>query len=179
MTDMCKSDPSCTLCLAGVSHNFCFVQCQNFHSPSFSSVWPTGEELIFIPSISKKTLAYILILFFTKMIICVPAAFSFQVNWCFCCRNSNWKRGFYSSALLCCKKKIENAGFPLLCVNPVAKKTCPQVEMSCTLRFPPWEFTIIRRDVAKKPIFTTTWIFRFHQKCNRESAFRELSLSLK
>ena len=44
---------------------------------------------------------------------------------------------------------------------------------------PPWEFTIIRRDVAKNPIFTTTWIFTFHLKCNRESAFRELSLSQK
>ena len=162
MTDMCKSDPSCSLRLAAVSHIFCFVQCQNFHSPSFSSIWLTGEELIFIPSIRKQTLTlYILILFCTKTFICVAAAFSFQVNWCFCCRNSNWKRGFYSSALLCCKKKIENAGFRVHRVHPVAK-TCPQVEISSTLRFPPWEFTIIRRDVAKSPIFTTTKIFTFH-----------------
>ena len=161
MTDMCKSDPSCTLCLAAVSHNFCFVQCQNFHSPSFSGVWPTSEELIFIPSISKKTLAYNLILFFTKKFICVAAAFSFQVNWCFCCRNSNWKRGFYSSALLCCKKKIENAGFPLLC-EPCCKKLVLKLKWAPHYVSPPWEFTIIRRDVAKSPIFTTTWIFMFH-----------------
>ena len=163
MTDMCKSDPSCTLCLASVSHNFGFVQCQNFHSASFSSVWPTSEELIFIPSIRKKTLTlYIPILFFTKAFICVAAAFSFQVNWCFCCRNSNWKRGFYSSALLCCKKKIENAGFPLLRVHPVAKKLVLKLKWGPHYDSPPWEFTIIRRDVAKNPIFTTTWIFTFH-----------------
>ena len=153
MTDMCKSDPSCTLCLAGVSHNFCFVQCQNFHSASFSSVWPTGEELIFIPSIRKKTLTlYIPILFFTKAFICVAAAFSFQVNWCFCCRNSNWKRGFYSSALLCCKNKIENAGFPVRCVI-LLQKTCPQVEMRSTLRSSPLGIHNYPSWRCKKPNF--------------------------
>ena len=152
MTDMCKSDPSCTLCLAAVSHNFCFVQCQNFHSPSFSGVWPTSEELIFTPSISKKTLAYNLILFFTKKFICVAAAFSFQVNRCFCCRNSNLKRGFYSSALLCCKKKIENAGFPVPRVI-LLQKTCPQVEISSTLRFSPLGIHNYPSWRCKKPNF--------------------------
>ena len=164
MTDMCKSDPSCTLCLAAVSHIFCFVQCQNFHSPSFSSIWLTGEELIFIPSIRKKTLTlYIPILFYTLTFICVAATFSLQFNWCFCCRNSNWKRGFYSSALLCCKKKIENAGFPVPCVI-LLQKTCPQVEMRSTLRFSPLGIHNYPSWRCKNPIFTTTRIFTFHNK---------------
>ena len=154
MTDMCKSDPSCTLCLAAVSHNFCFVQCQNFHSPSFSSVWPTGEELIFIPSIRKKNLTlhiYSDFVLHQNVYLCC-CTFSFQVNWCFCCRNSNWKRGFYSSALLCCKKKIENAGFRVHRVHPVAK-TCPQVEISSTLRFSPLGIHNYPSWRCKKPNF--------------------------
>ena len=96
---------------------------KTFTLPLFSSVWPTGEELIFIPSIRKKILTlYSPILFYTKTFICVAATLSFQFNWCFCCRNSNLKRGFYSSALLCCKKKIENAGFAVLCVILLQKK---------------------------------------------------------
>ena len=158
MTDMCKSDPCCTLCLAAVSHNFCFVQCQNFHSASFSSVWPTGEELIFTPSIRKKTLTlYIPILFFTKAFICVAAAFSFQVNWCFCCRNSNWKREFYFVA----KRKLIMQVI-LFSVLSCCKKLVLKLKWAPHYVSPPWEFTIIRRDVAKNPIFTTTWIFTFH-----------------
>ena len=162
MTDMCKSDPSCTLCLAAVSHNFGFVQCQNFHSASFSSVWPTGEELIFIPSIRKKTFTLCIpILCFTKTFICVAAAFSFEFNGAFVVVIQTGKGDFTPLRYFVAKRKLKMQVF-LFAVLSCCKKLVLKLKWGPHYVSPPWEFTIIRRDVAKKPIFTTTWIFTFH-----------------
>ena len=162
MTDMCKSDPSCTLCLASVSHNFGFVQCQNFHSPSFSSVWPTGEELIFIPSIRKKTLLYIFRFCFTpKRLFVLLQLFHSKSIGAFVVVIQTGKGDFTPLRYFVAKRKLKMQVF-LFAVLSCCKKLVLKLKWGPHYDSPPWEFTIIRRDVAKSPIFTTTWIFTFH-----------------
>ena len=136
MTDMCKIDPSCSLCLAAVSHNFCFVQCQNFHSASFLAFerlaknWFSSlpserrHSPIFWSCFSQKWLFVLLQLFHSKSI----GAFVVVIQ--------TGKGDFTPLRYFVAKRKLKMQAF-LFSVFILLQKTCPQVEMRSTLRFSP------------------------------------------